>query len=345
MSGGRFDLAGRASHDGADVIDAKLRDEHGRQSALDRYAVLDTAPDPRFDAITGLVRAVFEVPIAAVSLVDRERQWFKSCDGLDVSETTRAASLCTHTIRQRAPLIIPDTLADARFRDNPLVVGPPYIRSYAGMPLSTPDGYNVGSLCAIDAVPREFTDAQIAMLRDFGKLVIAELELRQIAQSDFLTGALSRRGFVARLDATIAQRRAAPAALIAFDIDHFKTINDRFGHAAGDAVLKAIAGVCTAALRDGDSFGRLGGEEFALLLHGVDVASALAAAERCRQAIAALSIDVGEKLHVTASFGIAPLVEGASTDDWLCHADAALYAAKAAGRDCCRITAPLAVAA
>ncbi|TRW14739.1 GGDEF domain-containing protein [Glacieibacterium frigidum] len=328
------------------MIAAQLRDENGRQSALDRYAVLDTAPDARFDAITALVRAVFEVPIALVSLVDRERQWFKSCDGLEASETPRVWSLCTHTIRQHTPLTVSDTHADPRFRDSPLVVGPPHIRSYAGVPLTTPDGYNVGSLCAIDTVPREFTESQIEMLRDFGRIVIAELELRQIAQSDFLTGALSRRGFVSRLDAAIEHRFVAPAALVTFDIDHFKPINDRFGHPTGDEVLKQIARACAESLRSGDSFGRMGGEEFALLLPDTDVTAALAAAERCRRAIAALSIDVGEVLKVTASFGIAPLTDAvADTDDWLCHADAALYAAKAGGRNRSRLSRPLAVAA
>lgn len=240
------------------MSDAQLYDEAGRQAALDRYAVLDTSPDTRFDRITALVRAVFDVPIAVVSLIDRERQWFKSCDGLDVRETARGISFCTHTIRQRTPLIVADALTDARFRDSSLVTGPPHIRSYAGMPLSTPDGYNVGSLCAIDRVPRNFSPEQISMLRDFGQLVVAELELRQIAQSDFLTGALSRRAFVARLDDAVT-RHDRDAALVMFDIDHFKSINDRFGHTTGDEVLKRIAKCCNDTLRSGDSFGRLGG--------------------------------------------------------------------------------------
>jgi len=340
-------MEGRTGQTGADMIDAKLGDENGRQSALDRYAVLDTAPDPRFDAVTALVRAVFEVPISVVSLVDRERQWFKSCDGLETRGTPRAWSLCTHTIRQHTPLTIPDALADPRFCNSPLVTGPPHIRSYAGVPLTTPDGYNIGSLCAIDTVPRDFSDAQIAMLRDFGRIVIGELELRQIAQSDFLTGALSRRGFVSRLDGAMARRRSgSPAALVTFDIDYFKPINDRYGHAAGDAVLKTIAQVCAGALREGDSFGRLGGEEFALLLPDTDVTAAFAAAERCRRAIALLSIDVGEPLRVTASFGIAPLTDAvADVAHWLCDADLALYAAKAAGRNRCRLIDRLAAAA
>lgn len=344
-------MAGRAdrviAERGCRAIVARLDDEQGRQAALDRYAVLDTPAEENFDRITALVRAVFAVPISVVSLIDRERQWFKSCDGLGISETPRAVSLCTHTIRQRVPLIIPDALADLRYAGNPLVAGPPHVRSYAGMPLSTPDGYNVGSLCAIDTVPREFSDTQIAMLRDFGQLVVAELELRQIAQSDFLTGALSRRGFIARLEALLAQRGyGRNAALVTLDIDHFKAINDGFGHAAGDEVLRHIARACTASLREGDSFGRLGGEEFALLLPGTGLDNALATAERCRAAIAALSIDIGVVLNVTASFGVAPLTASvAGSDDWLCRADAALYAAKAAGRNRCRLVEPLAVAA
>src|SRR5690349_6483011 len=174
--------------------ESKLADEEGRLAALNRYEILDTPPEAPFEKITSLVQDVLQVPICAVSLVDREQQWFKSIQGLDTRRTPRSISFCTHTIRTDEALIVPDALHDPRFSANPLVLGEPHIRSYAGVPLQSPDGYNVGALCAIDVVPRTFSDAQLAILRSFATLVVDQLELRRIAVRDHLTGALTRRG-------------------------------------------------------------------------------------------------------------------------------------------------------
>ena len=139
------------------ILDPKLNDEPARLAALDRYEVLDTPPEQPFDRITALVQTVLNVPICSVALIDAQRQWFKSCVGLTARQTARDISFCTHTIQEREPFYIPDAQLDTRFRENPLVTGDPFIRSYLGIPLSTPDGYNVGSLCAIDIIPRDFT--------------------------------------------------------------------------------------------------------------------------------------------------------------------------------------------
>jgi len=327
--------------------DAEPWDVADRKAALDRYDVLDTGPEARFDNITALVRAVLGVPIAVVSLVDRDRQWYKSRDGLDDSEMPREISFCADIIRDHEPKVVPDTQADPRFRENPLVTGEPHIRSYAGVPLVTPDGCSVGTLCAIDHVPRAFTEAQVALLQNFAAVIVDELELRQIAQVDFLTGALTRRAFVAKLDAAIDQRdQGGCHVLLVLDIDHFKAVNDRFGHAAGDRVLEAVAQRCRAELRSADYFGRLGGEEFACLLTDTDVDTAIRVAERCRRAVAALEVNSGVPVRVTASFGAAALGDGITdVSKWLAAADAALYTAKASGRDCCRLARPRAVAA
>jgi GAF domain-containing protein len=216
------------------MLDPKLFDEEGRLAALERYGVLDTPPEPPFEKITSLVQSVLAVPICAVSLVDRERQWFKAIQGLDARETPRSISFCTHTIKSDQALIVPDAFADPRFLASPLVVGPPHIRSYAGVPLQTPDGYNVGALCAIDVEPREFSDAQIGILASFASLVIDELELRRIAERDHLTHALTRRGFLEQMKREIARfhRHGRDSVLVLMDIDHFKSVNDRFGHPA-----------------------------------------------------------------------------------------------------------------
>src|SRR5689334_19273757 len=136
------------------ISDRKLTDEVGRVSALHRYCVLDTPPEASFDCITKLVQTHLGVPIAAMSLVDTDRQWLKSRIGLETTECPREISFCTHTIQDPEPLYIPDATLDERFARNPLVTGPPHIRSYLGVPLATPDGYHIGSLCAIDTQPR-----------------------------------------------------------------------------------------------------------------------------------------------------------------------------------------------
>lgn len=320
------------------LIDNKLHDEAGRLAALQRYQVLDTPKEEPFDRITGLIKTVLNVPMCAVSLIDSDRQWFKSCVGLDVQQTARDISFCTHTIQKREPMNIPDALLDERFRENPLVTGAPYIRSYLGVPLSSPDGYNVGSLCAIDSKPRDFTSEQVGVLSSFAALVVDELELRRIADTDHLTGVATRRSFILEAEKALAQyrRSSSVSALLVLDIDHFKKVNDTFGHPAGDMVLKTVAAQLKDNLRDGDSIGRLGGEEFGILFRDTDTASARNNAERLRKLIEATQIDHEPSLSVTASFGLA-LTDDATDgfQRWLANADSALYDAKRSGRNQC----------
>lgn len=320
------------------MLDTKLIDEPGRLAALRRYDVLDTEIEEPFEKLTSLVQAILKAPICTVSLIDAERQWFKSRIGLQMSETPRSTSFCTYAIAQREPLIIRDARSDVRFSDNPLVCGAPFIVSYAGVPLKTPDGYNVGALCVIDTVVRDFEPTQIEILKSFAALVVDELELRQLAQRDSLTGVMSRRAFVAEIDRQIATciRYDRASSIVMFDIDHFKSVNDRFGHQAGDEVLREITDRVSAELRDGDCIGRLGGEEFAILLPETGAESALVFSERLRLALSARPIDIPMPVCVTASFGIADYTVG-MTDaaDWLSVTDTALYQAKNGGRDRC----------
>jgi diguanylate cyclase (GGDEF)-like protein len=318
------------------MVAAKLLDETARMAALRRCDVLDTPAEAPFDKITNLVRAVLGVPISAVSLIDNDRQWFKSHPGLDVSETDRQVAFCDHTIRGREPMIVVDASIDMRFRDNPLVTGDPNIGSYAGVPLETPDGYNIGSLCAIDTCPREFDAAQIEILKGLAALVVDQLELRRIAERDHLTGALTRRALIAEMDKAIALhgRHQRPAGLILIDIDHFKAINDTHGHPVGDSVIRALAECFVRMKRPTDAFGRIGGEEFALLLPETVEAEAVKAAERYRQALADIRIPGNPPFGITASFGVAALSrDRASSEAWLAHADAGLYDAKRSGRN------------
>lgn len=305
-----------------------------------RYAVLDTPPEAPFDKLTQLVQSVLRVPIAAVSLIDSDRQWFKSIKGVDVCETSRDISFCEHAIQRREPLIIPDTHLDPRFANNPLVTGEPEVRSYLGIPLETPDGYNLGALCAIDTVPRAFDANQIEVMKSFAKLVMNELELRQIAMSDHLTGAMTRRSWVEAADREVARatRYGTEVSIILMDIDHFKAVNDHHGHPAGDQVLRTVAARCIAELRNSDMLGRIGGEEFAVLLPETGRAGALEVAERLRKCLAGTPIDVNAVgLPITASFGICSLSDTIRTvEGLLAAADRLLYEAKASGRNCCR---------
>jgi GAF domain-containing protein len=150
-------------------------DEARRLQALNGLHILDTPPEERFDRITRLAAALFDVPISLVSLVDAERQWFKSCFGTEVRETPREVSFCGHAILGKEVMLVPDALADPRFAGNPLVTGPTRIRFYAGVPLSLPDGSCVGALCVVDRRPRQFDGLQIRLLKDLGTLVEEEL--------------------------------------------------------------------------------------------------------------------------------------------------------------------------
>ncbi|MCH9673541.1 MAG: diguanylate cyclase [Gammaproteobacteria bacterium] len=149
--------------------------ETQRLAALHALKLLDTPPEERFDRITRLARRVFGVPIALVSLVDERRQWFKSAVGLERRETPREISFCTHAIRGEAVFVVPDASQDYRFANNPLVLGEPYVRFYAGYPLRSADGSAVGTLCLIDAVPRTMQSGDIDALEDLASLVEREL--------------------------------------------------------------------------------------------------------------------------------------------------------------------------
>jgi diguanylate cyclase (GGDEF)-like protein len=318
------------------MLDEKLLDEPARLAALRRYEVLDTPREAPFERMTGLVRAVLNVPISTLSLIDAERQSYKSCVGIDSSDMPREFSFRTHTIQSREPMRIPDTLQDPRFAQYASVVGAPFIRSYLGVPLASPDGYNVGSLCALDVQPRDFSDAQMEVLKSFAALAVDELELRRIAQTDSLTGAATRRGFLLELEKAIAGfvRHEHPASLLTLDVDHFKRINDTFGHPAGDTVLRTITATLQRLLRREDLVGRLGGEEFGILLSEAGLPEARNVAEKLRAAIEQTSFPIGEDIVVTASFGIADLrADRLSPELWLSSSDQALYRAKREGRN------------
>ncbi|MEY2884595.1 MAG: hypothetical protein RL490_2319, partial [Pseudomonadota bacterium] len=199
----------------------------------------------------------------------------------------------------------------------------------------TPDGYQVGALCIIGDQVRSFSTTDREILKRFSEVVVSQMELRQLASRDSLTGALTRRAFdQAMFDALEAHRKHGTGATLAIvDVDYFKRINDSHGHGCGDDVLVAVTAALQQALGPGAIVGRLGGEEFGVLIDTADPAHARETAEAMRTAVAAARAD-GRDVAVTCSIGAAPLTARITTAEaWLHAADMALYAAKAGGRD------------
>ncbi len=152
--------------------------EINRLAALRRYRILDTESEKSFDDLTYVASFICQTPIALVSFVDKDRQWFKSRIGLDMSETSREVSFCGHAILRPETMIVPDTFEDSRFADNPLVREDPHIRFYAGAPLVTVDSLPLGTLCVIDRVPRTLTKEQQLALEALSRQASALIEMR-----------------------------------------------------------------------------------------------------------------------------------------------------------------------
>lgn len=169
------------------LVPGKPANEVERVEVLHRLKLLDSAPEERFDRLTRLAKRLFNVPIALVTLVDKDRQWFKSCVGLDATQTPRDISFCGHAILKDELMLVPDASKDERFHDNPLVTGAPNIRFYAGYPLTVPHGNKLGTLCLIDTRPRELDEEERALLRDLAQMAEQELTAVQIASMDELT--------------------------------------------------------------------------------------------------------------------------------------------------------------
>lgn len=244
------------------------KQEGARLKTLRSLNILDTLPEERFDRLTRMAKRLFGVPISVVCLVDEDRQWFKSCLGLTVSETPRDISFCGYAILGSEIFIIPDAAKDERFADNPMVLNEPNIRFYAGCPLRTLNGSKLGTLCIMDQKPRSFSDEDLEILRDLASMVEREFAAVQLATLDELTKISNRRGFMmlARHSLNLCARQRTSASLVFVDLNEFKRINDGFGHVEGDRALTAFADQMKSAFRDSDLFARIGGDEFVVLL-------------------------------------------------------------------------------
>lgn len=308
--------------------------EADRLDTLQALKILDTAPEERFDRITRMARRMFGVPISLVSLVDRDRQWFKSAAGLDATETPRNISFCGHAILGDDLFYIPNALEDERFVDNPLVQGAPEIRFYAGSPLRAANGDKLGTLCLIDSEPRMLSEEDKLLMRDLAVMVEQELASMMMATMDELTGISNRRGFrmLANHAISLCSRSDLRATLIMFDLNHFKPINDQFGHAEGDRALSAFANTLKQGFRGSDIFARTGGDEFAAFLTGLEEGEVAEVLQRFRGLLENYNRQAARGYNIEFSAGVAYYSKDESLDALLERADQAMYKVKGASR-------------
>lgn len=316
------------------------RREAQRLQALHQYNILDTPAEDFFDDIVLLAALTCRTPIALITLVDSTRQWFKAKIGIQAIETAREISVCQYALAHPDNvLVISDVTQDARFIDNPLVHGTPYMRFYAGAPLVTADRQVLGTLCVIDSSARTLSRTNQETLKILARRVVAALDTRSevaslqiLSTTDALTGLHNRRAFNAIFTTEFlnAKRAGEPLSLILCDIDHFKRFNDTLGHPAGDRLLQSISSVLSRCARGTDDVARLGGDEFAIILPNTTCDVAKQLANRLRQAI--LAQFEGEP-GATISVGVADIQPDMENETTLfSEADRALYEAKRQGR-------------
>jgi diguanylate cyclase (GGDEF)-like protein len=314
-----------------------------------------TPIEERFERITRVARRAVRVPVAAVTLVNDSCQWFKSSCGWPISKLPLEDSLCRFTIAAGEPLAIPDTVADSRTADSPLVARTPKFRAYAGHPILDEQGIIAGTFCVFDIKPRPFPAEDLEAIADLAAMAQQELVgehvrgahdeivsklgiARREAMVDPLTRLWNRRGTMVMLDAAIRESRSinSPLVIALIDLDNFKQTNDTHGHQIGDEVLRKCAARLIRSVRMSDIVGRIGGDEFMLILTEADRQTAVQVLERLRQRVADAPIVTRHAaVHSTISVGYTLLDPSESVDaeSLLDRADRALLGAKHAGRD------------
>ena len=340
-------------------------------AALRDYRILDTPAESSFDDLALLASHICGTPIALVSLVDADRQWFKAKVGVDVDGTPREHSFCSHAIKHSELMMVTDATKDPRFADNPLVTGEVGLRFYAGAPLITPAGEALGTLCVVDKVPHTLGREQAMALEALARQVVSQLELRRASLNnaamcvtakrdaerrarqsmrDSLTRLPNRTCIAQSIAASLERVRstgpgAGGSAVLVVDLDRFKHVNDMLGHKIGDAALRRVGRMLRASVRThrksgktrgSDIVGRLGGDEFVILLNDLKTrGDAGAAAARIVEALSVPLTFEGHTIQIGASVGVAPIeARHTNVDAVLREADAALYAAQAAGSGC-----------
>jgi diguanylate cyclase (GGDEF)-like protein len=306
--------------------------EAERLHALRTLEILDTSHEERFDRVTRMAKRMFGVEISLVSLVDKDRQWFKSAQGLDATETSREISFCGHAINQDGLFIIPNAIEDERFSDNPLVTDAPNIRFYAGYPLKLRQGINIGTLCLIDSEPKHLNEDDKQLLNDLGAMIEQEIRSIQLATLDELTMISNRRGFLtlAEHSQQVCRRKKIPMSVVLFDLNKFKPINDNFGHHEGDFALKQFAEVMRSVFRSSDVIGRLGGDEFVAMLTDASDEQIAAILDRFKIEMDAMNKAINKPYVIAYSAGVASFSCDTehSIEDMVAEADKAMYEEK-----------------
>ena len=314
-------------------------DEDGRVAALHAFGVLDQPRQGDLDAAARLAAYVCGTPTAVVNLIDSDRQWQAAAYGTEPGQVSRGDSMCQHTVLGTEVVYTPDASTEALFADSPFVTGRiAAVRLYASAPLLTRDGHAVGTVCAYAERPGELGAVQLELLRDIAAQVMALFESRRMAAAlartasrDALTGLANRRTVEAAIAGAIAraERGLGTPSVVAVDLDGFKAVNDRHGHAAGDGVLRSVAERLLATSREVDTVGRLGGDEFVVLLEHTGGPGAQAALRRLRSGLeGGWTAEDGTDLGVGAALGMTTYRPGDSVATLLARADAEMYADK-----------------
>jgi diguanylate cyclase (GGDEF)-like protein len=311
--------------------------ELDRLSAVRAYEILDSQPEVDFDALTRLAANALNMPAAVIGMMDANRLWFKSQLGLGVPQLDRQIAFCAYAVlNPEELLIVEDLRLDPRFKENPLVTQPPYLRFYAGAVLIDPKGYALGTIAVVDTNPRKFSETQGLILKDLSKLVITALQsryralqLENLAMTDHLTGLANRAQFERTLKSEIAQFRVTgkPFTVFYMDLDNFKMVNDTFGHSAGDEVLVKVGHLIAQQVRTGDITARLGGDEFGIFMRDGNKGLASSLAKRIVKSVTKpITLTSGDCVSIGISIGVATYSDDTQTIDSLMSlADQALY--------------------
>ena len=247
-------------------------DEAERLRDLYSIPLLDQDADAHFDRLTRLAAETFDAPIALISLVDAERQWFRSRVGLAATETERCHAFCAHAVAANEALVVPDATNDRRFVDNPLVSGSPDIRFYAGVPVAGPSGRPLGTLCVIDSTPRDLEPARLNILVELAGVVEREIANIHRANRDPVTELITRSVLLdggGRL-LTNARARGRSTGVLVVGVERLEPVNRRSGYDAGDRALARLAKVLTRSVRSADLVGRLPGAKLAAVVPDVE---------------------------------------------------------------------------
>lgn len=339
------------------MLHTKLRnlsEKQARLESLRRMLTLGAPAEHDYLRVTRLAQKLFGVPITYVSVLDGQNQYLMSPLGMTAMSIPYEQSMCRYVIEGQERVVCVDASQDARFAQSPAVTNPPGIRFYVAQPIRNAEGHVIGALCIADTRPREITPEEKGLLEDLSFLLESTIALRYLsfshekalvfasslgldAMSDELTGVFNRRGIIDMANHAYARciHEHRPFSLALVDLDHFKAINDEFGHLIGDEALKEAARRIQHAVRGGDIVGRWGGEEFLVILPGSGPAVLQDVGNKLVQMVGGPFIAQDCKVQLSVSVGLVGVGSAHKVFDetaWLEAADQALYMAKERGR-------------